>query len=116
MWTGNRLKDGYALVRMGGKARLVHRVAYELLVGPVSVGLQLDHLCRERYCVNPLHLEPTTASTNKRRGTNPNSAKTHCAHGHPFDEANTYKDARGWRGCRKCRTEAERRSHAKRAV
>ena len=77
-----------------------HRFAYEMLVGPIPEGLDLDHLCRVRHCVNPNHLEPVTRSENLRRGIRPrlpqndrigdkNRAKTHCPKGHPYDEANT---------------------------
>jgi hypothetical protein len=116
LWTGAIHRDGYAAIRAGGKHRKVHRIAYELLVGPIPEGLQLDHLCRERHCLNPLHLEPTTPSENKRRGTNQNSVKTRCDNGHPFDDKNTYIDSRGWRGCRTCRDEAKRRYLARRAA
>lgn len=91
-----------------------HRYAFELLVGPVPDGLQLDHLCRVKACVNPAHLEPVTAVENTRRAlTAPstiNAAKTHCKWGHSFDERNTRVDPRtGERICRTCSRERERR-------
>lgn len=82
-----------------GKVHWAHRVAYELAKGPIPKGLTIDHLCRTRRCVNPAHLEAVTASVNVRRGGC--SLLTHCKHGHPFDEANTYRRG-GTRCCRAC--------------
>lgn len=69
-----------------------HRLVYELLVGPIPDGLQLDHLCRNRGCVRPDHLEPVTRRTNILRGTGPSAIharKTQCPHGHPYDRTVT---------------------------
>lgn len=81
-----------------------HRFAYELTYGPIAPGLQIDHLCRNKACVNPAHLEPVTALINRRRGRNFNLEKTHCPAGHPYDEANTTANRHG-RHCRTCARE-----------
>lgn len=70
-WTGARQPDGrydYGMFWDGTRAVRAHRFAYELLVGPIPVGLELDHLCRNPPCVNPAHLEPVTHAENIRRG------------------------------------------------
>ncbi len=81
-----------------------HRWAYEFCVGPIPEGLTIDHLCRTPRCVRPDHLEPVTQQTNTLRGVSvvaKNAAKTHCIHGHPFDNENTCLVTAG-RQCRTC--------------
>jgi hypothetical protein len=105
-------KWGYSRVRIAGSAVMAHRFVYEHLVGPIPTGLQLDHLCRVRCCVNPDHLEPVTGRVNILRGIGwaaLNASKTHCDHGHPFDEANTYVRANGGRQCRRCAADQQLR-------
>lgn len=91
-----------------GKSKHVyaHRHAYEILIGPVPSGMDLDHLCRVRKCVNPDHLEPVTRRENVRRGTGPtgrNMSKTSCPSGHEYDSSNTYVSPQGYRACIECR-------------
>lgn len=112
LWRGSRNTKGYGSFRVGNKTLTVHRIAYELLIGPIPDGLTLDHLCRNPVCVNPNHLEPLTGRENTLRGDNPparNARKTHCPQGHPYDLLNTYIFGHGYRDCRACRKERGRR-------
>ena len=82
-----------------------HRLAYELVKGPIPQGLHIDHLCRNRICVNPDHMEPVTLVENVMRGESifaKQARQTHCKRGHEFDEANTYVYKTGNRQCKKC--------------
>lgn len=102
---GTRSNGGYRRVKERGSVIPAHRFAYMVHVGPIPDGLVLDHLCRNRACCNPLHLEPVSNRTNVLRGVGgpaTNIAKTDCVRGHPFDEANTRIDSKGHRQCRTC--------------
>lgn len=93
-----------------------HRAAYESLRGPVPDGLVLDHLCRNRRCVNPDHLEPVTHKTNILRGVGfsaTNAKRTHCAHGHPLTGDNLVVYA-GKRVCRQCKARNIAKTYRKR--
>lgn len=109
LWVHTLMRDGYGLVWMNGKTTVAHRAIYEALVGPISDGLDLDHLCRVRSCVNPEHLEPVTHAENCRRGEGGKetgrqmASKTHCPQGHPYSGANLYVNPKGGRHCRECR-------------
>lgn len=107
LWTAYRNPDGYGRFRPYRQNQVMaHRFAYEQIVGPIPEGLTLDHLCRDRACVNPAHLEPVTAGENVMRGTAVgavNAAKTHCYRGHAFTPENTRVDPHGWRVCRACK-------------
>lgn len=85
-WVATLNWGGYG--KMGNQG--AHRVVYEFLIGKIPEGLQLDHLCRNRACVNPMHLEPVTARINRNRGRFYNAEKTHCKWGHEFNKENTY--------------------------
>lgn len=67
LWVGSKTHDGYGNLKRGGRIYVVHRYVYELVAGPIPEGLELDHLCFVRNCVNPEHLEPVTGAENRRR-------------------------------------------------
>ena len=113
-WTGAMMRNGYGQLGVGGKHFAAHRYCYEHYRGQIPPGLDLDHLCRNRWCVNPDHLEPVTRSENLKRGIKRgehNRAKTHCPQGHPFSGNNLYIHPSGRRCCRRC---AADRSYARR--
>lgn len=114
-WLGPK-RRGYGRIQHEGRGQRVHRVAYELVHGPIPEGLVIDHLCRNRGCVNPAHLEPVTAGENVLRGEGisaVNARKTHCKRGHLFDEANTWISRKGRRHCRTCSRLRMRKQRAK---
>lgn len=107
---------GYGSIRVQGKARLAHRLAYELLIGPIPHGLVIDHLCMNKACCNPYHMEPVTIGENSRRAPISgraaiNAAKTHCDYGHPLSGPNLMGGIRPRRSCKHC---ASRRRNAHR--
>jgi hypothetical protein len=103
---------GYGTVSVDGRGRRAHRVVYEMFIGLIAEGLELDHRCRRTSCVNPLHLEPVTHAENMRRGIGGwnHRVKTHCPQGHPYAGANLYiNKTSGARVCRTCTNEKQRR-------
>lgn len=108
-WTGYLMPNGYAQFSRNGRKQYAHRVAYEFVHGPIPDGLVIDHLCRNRGCANPAHLEAVTQRTNILRGVGfvaRRARQTHCIRGHAFDTANTYRKPNGTRQCRACRRRA----------
>ena len=109
LWTRPLRPDGYADMSVNSRKVLVHRLAYEELVGPIPVGTVLDHLCRVRHCAAPGHLEAVPQVENVRRGTAAQVAsermlaRTHCKNGHQWSETNTVIYSDGKRHCRACR-------------
>lgn len=113
IFTGSLDSSGYGLLWSVNTMRKAHRLTYVEAKGPIPKGLQIDHLCRNRACCNPDHLEAVTTQENTRRGKLSeargkfNAAKTHCPHGHPYSPENTYHGLREdrrtkRRDCRVC--------------
>jgi hypothetical protein len=106
LWMGSRMHNGYGQFKKypDGRSQSAHRVAYELAIGPIPQGLDLDHLCRVRHCVNPEHLDPVSRGENLRRspltGPGMNIRKTACPKGHSYATDND-----GHRYCPTCKTE-----------
>ncbi len=136
LWTGALYHDGYGAFGPGGRGaspQRAHRVSYELLIGEIPEGLQLDHLCHDpkkclgglscphRRCVNPYHLDPVPSRVNSLRGGAYSSkreakltrrpeylARTECKKGHSYKDGNGYLNALGYWICRKCAKESDR--------
>jgi hypothetical protein len=105
-WIAYRDRHGYGRFNIDRIPELAHRVSYRLLQGEIPNGMTLDHLCRNRACVNPAHLEPVSRGENVLRGMSgpaQNARKTHCKYGHAFTPENTYRMADGRRVCIACR-------------
>lgn len=108
LWKG-RVKagnqQGYGALSLWGDEFTAHRVSYELSKGPIPKGLHIDHLCKNRLCVNPAHLEAVPCKVNILRGESPparQARQTHCKRGHPFTEATVKRGTGGSRQCRVC--------------
>lgn len=111
-WTGCKSPDGYGRF-LGGEAldlggsRMAHRVSYTVLRGDIETGLEIDHLCQNRACVNPWHMEPVTHQENVRRAW---ERATECRNGHPYTAETRVSDYQGGFRCLICRRKANRES------
>lgn len=109
LWTGGVTGRGYGSWRDPDRqSHAAHRLAYELLVGPIPAGLTIDHLCRVKICVNPAHMELVTPGENIRRARQ----QTHCPQGHEYTPENNIRAATCGHKCRECHN-AFRRKAAK---
>lgn len=102
-WKAGVDTNGYGRMKFRGAVRPAHRIAWTLVVGEIAPGLQLDHLCLNKLCVNPLHLEPVTQVENMRR-----TIQTHCKWGHPLHRLGPTRNV-----CRTCNLAAVRRYKAR---
>lgn len=122
LWKASRVEGGYGQIVRGGRHYRAHRYIYELLVGDIPTGMQLDHLCRQRSCVNPDHLRLVTNRENvfapgSKTRTKANAEKTHCLRGHEFTAENTETRRNGGRRCREChRTDENMRYRSGRKI
>lgn len=110
-WLSTQTK-GYGSFSLKGHQFKAHRVAWVLTYGSIDPALTVDHLCRNRACVNPAHLELVTNRVNILRGESlqaRNARKNVCIHGHPLNEENTRIRRNGWRDCRVCSRDKHRR-------
>jgi hypothetical protein len=119
VWIGGASKRGYGGFQPNPERGVVpaHRFSYELLIGSIPEGLELDHLCRNPRCVNPAHLEPVTHSENIQRGESIsvlNARKTHCPQGHPYSGENLVVRKGGYRNCRACTARWNRERYLRR--
>jgi len=111
MWVGHK-RNGYGQFNYGGRNGVrigAHRYAYQEIVGDIPGDMVLDHLCRQRDCVNPDHLEPVTRKENVIRGFSPaarQSRQKNCKRGHALSGDNLYVTPKGRRQCRSCRKQA----------
>jgi HNH endonuclease len=112
LWTGNLTCKGYAAdFSVDGRSTKPHRWSYEHFIGPIPVGLTIDHLCLVKSCVNPFHLEPVTNAENLRRRA---ERRTQCMQGHPWIEANIYVYKDGRLTCDVCRRATQARADERR--
>ncbi len=112
-WTAAKTTAGYAELMVGSRMWYGHRLLHEMFIGPIPAGYEVDHLCRNRGCVRPDHLEAVPPHINNARSDSfsaVHARKSHCPQGHPYDEANT----RMYRGSRRCRACSRARCRARR--
>lgn len=96
------LRNGYGVIGVEHSTVYTHRYVYERMVADIPDGLVIDHLCRNRACCNPAHLEPVPQRLNCQRGERAGTRVTACKHGHDYTPENTYTNPQGYRACRTC--------------
>lgn len=107
-WQASKV-NGYGVFSVGrGKGNLAHRYAYESLLGPIPDGLVIDHLCRNKCCINPSHLEPVSQKENLNRAPTWQGNRTHCPRGHEYTQENS-KPVRNGKTCRQCHRDSIRK-------
>lgn len=117
-WTAAKTKDGYGAIGAGGRGGrtlMAHRVVFDLLCIPIPEGMEADHLCFRRHCVNPDHIEIVTPHENKMRQRRGPSI-SHCKHGHAMVGYNVIERKSGGRTCRSCRDAANKASSLRRSL
>ncbi len=117
IWIAACDSSGYGAIGVNYSMKGAHRVSYELFIRAIPDGMQLDHVCRVRCCVNPNHLESVTQLENVRRGNSGKfyADKTHCPQGHPYSGDNLCIEKGGGRRCKICKKETDRKQKAKNA-
>jgi len=114
-WMGSHDPEGYGKISVRSRMTNAHRIAYQIYVGPIPEAYEVDHLCRNRGCVNPAHLEAVPKPVNIARGEGAAARyarRTHCKHGHEYTPANTRLSRTGTRQCRECERLRTRRRWA----
>lgn len=120
IWTGTLNPYGYGVIVVGKKNKQAHRLMFELARGPIPDGLVIDHLCRNRCCVNPQHLEPVSAAENTRRARiagRPEDTRfddSVCKYGHRLTQDNIFVGKNGYPVCKACKRLAQHKTRARR--
>jgi len=110
IWTAGKSGSGYGVFDWKRRSVSAHRFAYTMIVGPIPEGLQVDHLCHRRLCVNPAHLRCVTAKENIANAPNHSAQRTHCPRGHKY----SHRNINGDRCCAICARKAATRYRARR--
>lgn len=118
LWTGATIRGGYGQMKAWGRHETAHRIAYRLFVGPIPKGLEMEHLCRVRNCVNPEHVEPVTHAENMARSSKGRDQNPNCPNGHPYVNGSwVWRSQKNrptpWRTCLICEKAGNRRKYAK---